>query len=69
MAEYFNNRPFIGSIPGHSNNGGKSGNVLLYLVVATTAGLLAGYIIQQIVNKKRMALIIKENDNLKNSQK
>jgi hypothetical protein len=71
MIEYFNNRPFIESIPGNSNNGVKpgKGNSLICLILATTAGILVGYLIQQIVNKKRTAMIIKENEELKNSQK
>lgn len=67
MPEYFNNRTFIESIPGNGNHSGNSGsNFILYVLLGIGTIAILGYFIQQEKNKKNMAIILKENDDLKN---
>lgn len=67
MPEYFNNRTFIESIPGNGNHSGNSGsNTILYVFLGIGAIAILGYFIQRKNNKKNMAIILKENDDLKN---
>ena len=69
MTEYFDNRPFLKSMPGSENNGVKpSGDIILSLVIMAVGGLILGCAIQYIVNKKRTEFIIKENEELKNGR-
>ncbi len=67
MPEYFNNRTFIESIPGNGNHSHNSGsNTILYVFLGIGAIAILGYFIQREKNKKNMAIILKENDDLKN---
>lgn len=69
MPEYFNNRTFIESIPGNGNHSGNSGsNTFLNVLLGIGAIAILGYFIQREKNKKNMAIILKENDDLKNRE-
>ena len=70
MAEYFDNRPFLESVPGSGNKVDKpSGNPILDFCLTAAAGIIIGCVIHYHFNKKKTSMIIKENDELKNSRK
>jgi outer membrane lipoprotein SlyB len=67
MEKYFNNNSFLESIPGNSNAiGGAKSNTIYYVLAAIALGAIGGYFIQQHINKKYVAIILKENVELKN---
>lgn len=67
MEKYFNNNSFLESISGNSNAiGGAKSNTVFIILAAIGIGALAGYFIQQHLNKKYTAIILKENEELKN---
>ena len=69
MTEYFNNRPFLESIPGNINTTGNSkNNTAMYIILAIAGGALLGFIIQQAINKKTISKLVIENEELKNKK-
>jgi uncharacterized protein HemX len=69
MPEYFNNRPFIESMPGNENQSSNSGsNAILYIALGLGAVIIIGLVIQHKNNNVKMTRIIKENDDLKNKR-
>ena len=66
MIEYFNNKPFLETIPSFGNQQCNSTpNPIIYIVLAVGAGVIVGCLLQHAINKKKMALIINENDELR----
>lgn len=69
MPEYFNNSTFIESIPGNGNHSHNSAsNTILYVFLGIGAIAILGYFIQREKNKRNMAIILMENDDLKDQK-
>ena len=69
MTKYFNNNPFLESIPTNTNVVGNSkNNTALYIILAIAGGVLLGFTFQHAINKRTISKLVIENDELKNKK-